>query len=418
MSSQTTQVRNGTTFTVSYPDFPSFTTEPLNFRLIQEQGKHDVIHISYASFDRFYQKALKTGVLMQVVWRNENSKGEFIGHVYDVNMKAQATLKRNIIVKGIGASFRLKEGGSKVWRNKTASEIATAIAKEKKLKPVVTNTPIRFGQQSLSGHTQWEKLQELAGRIGYVCQVIGVELHFHPIDKMIDHFSTVIPTLSYHDNDVNQDAMFEAHTLDMFQSTVGSISELSGQTKKQKVVSGLDPISGKVFSHTSSPSKSGKSIRIAPKEELFKEMLPTRVADTPAVAKAMAEGFAQLARFSVHAEAAAQGNAHIAPYRTVEISGSGDETDGFWVVKRAEHFVTFDGRYTTEFSCMTDGTGANKPNNFRPTTASKIGTRNLLSEMTTGMTTKPTIAKISKKVPLVNQNNAGVNLSSSAWIGI
>jgi phage protein D len=418
MSNQTTQVRNGTTFTVTYPDFPSFTTAPHNFRLIQEQGKHDIIHISYSSFDKFYQKALKTGVLMKVLWKNENSKGEFIGHVYDVNIKAQATTKRNIIVKGIGASFRLKEGGSKVWRNQTASDIAVKIAKEKKLKPVVTPTPIRFGQQSLNGHTLWEKLQELAERIGYVCQVIGVELHFHPIDKMIDHFSTVIPTLSYHDNDVNAEAMFEAHTLDMFHTTVGSMSELSGQTKKDKIVSGLDPITGKLFTHTSSPSKTGKSVRVTTKEELFKEMIPTRVAETPAIAKAMAEGFAQLARFSVHANGVAQGNSYIAPYRTIEISGSGEETDGFWVVKRAEHFCTFDGRYTTEFTCMTDGTGANKPDNFRPTRAGKVGTRNLLSEMSTGMTTKPTVAKISKKVPLVNQSNAGIKLSSSAWIGI
>ena len=418
MTNQTTQVRNGTTFTVSYPDFPSFTTAPHNFRLIQERGKHDVIHVSYSSFDKFYQKGLKTGVLMHVIWKNENSKGEFLGHVYDVNMKAQASMKRNIVVKGIGASFRLKEGGSKVWRNKTASEIATAIAKEKKLKPVVTQTPIRFGQQSLTGHTLWEKLQELAERIGFVCQVIGVELHFHPIDKMIDHFSSVIPVLSYHDNDMNQDAMFEAHTLDMFHTTVGSMSETSGQTKKDKIVTGLDPITGKLFSHTSSPSKTGKNIRISPKEELFKEMIPTRVAETPAIARAMADGFAQLARFSVHAEGYAQGNAHIAPYRTVEISGSGDETDGFWVVKRAEHFCTFDGRYTTEFTCMTDGTGQNKQNNFRPTSAGKIGTRNILSEITTGMTTKPTPAKISKKVPLVKQTDAAVSLSSSAWIGL
>ena len=67
---------------------------------------------------------------------------------------------------------------------------------------------------------------------------------------------------------------------------------------------------------------------------------------------------------------------------------------------------------------MTDGTGKNNTTNFRPTKAGKIGTRNLLSEVTTGMTTKPTTVKISKKVPLVKQSDAGVNLSSSAWIGI
>ena len=418
MDSRTTQVRNSTKFTVTYPDFPSFQASPNSFKLHQEQGKHDVLELSYAGFNSFYQKALKTGVLMKLDWENENSKGQFIGHVYSVSLKAQASMKKNITVKGVGASFRLKEGGSKVWKNKSASEIATLIAKDKKLKPVVTSSPIKFGQQSLTGHTYWEKLQELAGRIGYVCQVIGVELHFHPIDKMIDHFSTSIPVLSHHDKGVNEGMMYEAQTLDMFKTTVGSINELTSQVKKDKIVTGLDPITGKTFSHTSSPSKTGKNVRVKAKEELFKEMIPTRVAESPAVAKAMAEGFAQLARFSVHAEGVAQGDARIAPYRTIDINGTGDETDGNWVVKSAVHYAHFDGRYSVEFTCMTDGTGKNQATGARPAKASKVPTRNLMSEMTTGMTTKPTVAKISKKAPLVNQTDAGLKLSSSMWIGV
>jgi phage protein D len=418
MDSRTTQIRNSTKFSVTYPDFPSFKAVPNSFKLIQEQGHHDVLELSYAGFNSFYQKGLKTGVLMKLNWETENSKSEFIGHVYSVSLKAQSSMKKNIIVKCVGASFRLKDGGSKVWKNKTASEIAEMIAKEKKLKPIVTKTPIRFGQQSLSGHTYWEKLQELAGRIGYVCQVIGIELHFHPIDKMIDHFSTSIPVLSHHDKDVNEDIFFEGQTLDMFKTVVGSINESNKQIKKDKIVSGLDPITGKKFSHTSSPSKTGKNVRVTTKEELFKEMIPTRVADTPAVAKAMAEGFAQLARFSLHAEGVAQGDPRIAPYRTIDINGTGDETDGNWVVKSAVHYAHYDGRYSVEFTCMTDGTGKNKATGARPAKASKIPTRNILSEMTTGMTTTPTVAKISKKVPLVNQTNAGLKLSSSMWIGI
>ena len=413
-----TQVRNNTTFSVNYPDFPSFTLKPNSFKLTQAQGQHDVIELSYSGFNSFYQKALKTGVLMRVEWQNEKSKGEFIGHVYNISLKSQATLKNNTIVKGVGASFRLKEGGSKVWRNKTASEIAYEIAKEKKLKPVVTPTPVRFGQQSLTGHTLWEKLQELAGRIGYVCQVIGVELHFHPIDKMIDHFSTSIPILSNQDARVNEGMFYEAQTLDMFKTTIGSINEANNQIKKDKIVSGLDPITGKLFSHTSSPSKTGTKVRVTGKEELFKEMIPTRVAESPAVAKAMAEGFAQLARFSLHAEGVAQGDARIAPYRTIDINGTGEETDGNWVVKSAVHQAYYDGRYFVEFTCMTDGTGSNNATGSRPAKAGKIPTRNLLSEMTTGMTTKPTVVKISKKAPLVNQTDAGLKLSSSMWIGI
>ena len=418
MSNLTRQYRYGTSFDVLYPDFPSFNKQPLWFELTQEQGKQDVLKLAYTSYDKFYQTALKTGALIKLTWKNQNSQGTFHGHFYDSTHTSQATVERNIMVTAVGASFALKEGGSKMWKNKTASEIAIDIAKKNKLKPIVTSSPIRFGQQSLNGHTYWEKLQELAARIGYVCQVIGVELHFHPIDKMIDHFSTVIPALSFQDAMFNSGHTVDGHTLDKFKSKVGSLSELGAHTKKTKNVSGIDSITGKVFNNTSAPSKVGKNVRKTNAAELFKENIPTRVAESPAVAKAMAEGFAQLARFSLHAEGSAQGNANIAPYKTIEINGTGEVTDGFWVVKKATHFCHVDGRYNVEFTCMTDGTGANKATQFRPSSASVVPTRNLVSEMATGMKTKTTQPKISKKVPLVNQSNAGVKLSSNRWVGV
>ena len=38
---KTTQNRLGTSFTVSYPDFPSFTVTPKSFTLVQETGKQE-----------------------------------------------------------------------------------------------------------------------------------------------------------------------------------------------------------------------------------------------------------------------------------------------------------------------------------------------------------------------------------------
>ena len=412
-----TQNRTGTSFTVTYPDFPNFSMQPRWFKLHQEKGKQDVIEIAYSSFNTFYQQILKTGVLLQVDWSNEKSTGKFTGYVYSTSMTTQATLSRNIIVRGVGASFRLKDGGSKVWKNKTAPEIIAEICKEKNLKAAVTKSTVRFGQQSLVGQTRWEKVQELAERIGFVCQMIGVELHFHPIDTMIDLFSTSIPVLEFADAGVPAGAVYEAHTLDMFKPTTGNLSELSGHSKKLKTVSGIDAITGKTFNHKASPQGVGKKVRKITEDPLFSETIPTRVAETPAVARAMAEGFAQLARFSVHAEGAGQGDSRIAPYRTVEINGTGEATDGFWVITRATHFVHMDGRYTVEFSCMTDGTGKNSANNMRPDRAGLVPTRNVAMEMATGMTTRPTVAKISKQVPIVSNKTYKVNLSTRKWVG-
>jgi len=121
------QNRFGTTFTVTFPDFPTFTPVPQWFRLTQEQGKQDVIELSFSSFDKHFQKALKTGVLFKVQWKTEHAKNEWVGYVYNGDNVTQATLKHNVLLRGIGASFPLKEGGNKIWKNKTAPEIVQEI---------------------------------------------------------------------------------------------------------------------------------------------------------------------------------------------------------------------------------------------------------------------------------------------------
>jgi phage protein D len=412
------QNRVGTTFSVTFPDFPTFNNAPQWVRLHQEAGKQDIVEIAYASFSSFYYKSLKTGVPFKLTWVTEHGKGEFFGYVYDVSMTTQASVRRNVIIRGMGSSFPLKEGGSKIWANKSAPDIVSDICKTFKLKPVVTSHPVKFAQQSMVGHTYWEKVQELAQRIGYVAQVIGTELHFHPVDKMIDRFSTSIPALSFSDGDLNAGAVYEAQTLDKFKPTIGDhLETAAGHTKRDKIVSGIDPVTGKTFSHTASPSKVGKAIRKTGSVPLFKEVIPTRIADSASVAKSMAEGFALLSRFNIGAEAAGQGDPRIAPYRTVEINGTGETSDGFWVVMKATHFITYDGRYTVEFNCVTDGTGDNKSGAFRPTKAGVVGTRNISFESTTSTVSKPSSTKLSSKAAMIKQTQTGFKVTPRRWTG-
>ena len=411
------QNRFGTDFKVEFPDFPNFTLLPRNIRLIQETGKHDILEIAYPSFSSFYYKAIKTGVPVRVTWLNEKGKGEFIGYTYDASMTTQATVSRNVLIRCLGSSFVLKDGGSKIWLNKTASEIVTDIANKFKLKPVVTQSPVRFGQQSMVGHTYWEKIQELAHRIGYVAQVVGTELHFHPMDTMIDKFVTSIPVLTYQDGDINAGSVYEAQTLDKFKPLIGDHVEHGKNNRKNKTVTGVDPVTGKMYTSTSSPNTVGKNLRAVTKDPLFSEVVPTRMSDSPSVAKAMAEAQAQLARWSLPADGAGQGDPRIAPYRTVEINGTGDTSDGFWVITKAEHFMTFDGRYTVTFSCVSDGTGGNKPSAFRPTKATVVPTRNIEHELATAPQNRPTVVKLTGQTPLLNQTNAGFKVTPRRWVG-
>lgn len=414
----TRQLRYGTSYLVDFPDFPSFKVQPKKFRLIQESSKHDILELTFPVINPFFLKSFNTGALVRLKWDTARAKGEFVGHIYSVTTLTQTTQTRDTVITCIGTGFNLKEGGAKVWTNKSASEIVTDIAKTAKLKPIVTSHPIKFSQQSMVGHTYWEKIQELAHRVGYIAHIYGVELHFHPIDKMIDAFISNIPVLSFQDAFWNSGSSLEGQTLDVFKPIVGDIHESNPQTKKDKIISGIDSITGKSYSYSASPLTTGKKLRKAATTPLFQEIIPSRIATSASEAKAMAEAFAQLGKFSVCAEGQAQGDPRISPHKTIEINGTGDYTDGFWVVTKAIHTAFMDGRYTTEFLCMTDGLGENKPDGNRPASAITLsGTRNIPIENVTGIMVKSTPAKISSPTQLINQTTASYKSFPRKWVG-
>jgi hypothetical protein len=409
-----TQNRTGSSVVVKYPDFPSFNVPVYNFQLHQEVGKHDIVEIRYANQRDFYFKALKTGTPVSIVWRNDKTKGEFFGYVHDVSHRSSQALEKFVVVRIIGASFPMKEGGSKIWVNRTAPEIATEIAKKFKLKAIVTSHPLRFSQQSLSGHTYWEKLQELANKIGYVCQVKGTELHFHPLDIMIDKHMSAIPILSMNDNYTHPYSDAVSHTLDIFTPTIGDHFD-TGVSRKIKTVNGVDPVTGKQYSSSSSATMTGKKLRNKTRDPLFSETLPGTTTGNKHAAELIAKANAELSRFSITATGQGQGDPRIAPYRTVHISGTGVNSDGFWIIKKVTHFVTFDNRYNVEFECMTDGTQGNKASSMRPSAAALIPTMDL-SDSGTGTTTRANYTKLTSPAAMISQTDSGFKVTSRRWV--
>lgn len=410
------QNRLGTQFTVTFPDFPTFNEQAKNFNLVQEMGKQDVIEVKFSYQSPFYAKALKTGTLMVVDWVNDSLKGKFTGYVYQVEVKTQKTPDREVIVKGVGASFSLKETDNKIWLNKSATQIVEEIAKKFKLKAKVTSHKTIFSQQSMVNHTYWEKIQELARRIGYVAQVYGTELHFHPLDIMIDQFSTQAPIMSAEDIELPMYASIYQRKLDSFIPAVGDTTALAMFNKREKTISGIDPLSAKPFSSSSSPNK-WKAIRKDTKEPLFKESLSTTISVNQNMAKTLVEGQSKLSKYSVFAEGHGQGDPGIAPYKTIDVRGTGEVTDGYWVITRAEHFVTWYGKYEVVFECMTDGTGKNKATSTRQENASSSPIRNIQFELLSKDVSRPTKTSISAPSAMIKQTDSGFKVTPRRWEG-
>lgn len=378
-------------------------------------GKHDVIEIYYARFSTSLIKAVKTGVPVEISWKNDKVSGKFVGYAVDVSYPTVQKLERGVNILCVGSSYPLKERTSKIWTNKTASDIAIEVAQKFHLKPIVTPSPIRFTQQSLTGHSYWEKLNELAHRIGYGVQVVGAELHFHPIDKMIDQFMTTIPVLSFKDPMKNPSSSYASPTLDYFEPNIGDYNESLDYSRTINTVGGIDPITGKTFTSQSSSNKVGKNLRKNTKDPLFSSIETKVVTGNSAMAKALSDARAQMGRLGIPATGIGQGDPRITPWSTVEVRGTGETSDGFWIVKRVEHFIHVDGRYQVEFTVLSDGIGPNKTSVFRPSNSVGVPVRNIKNELVTANKKKPTSTKLSGATAMITQASGGYKVTPRKW---
>lgn len=413
-----TQSRLSSYYSVSYPDFPSIEIQPNEVVLHQEMGKHDILELRYTLLTPFILKALKTGTPVQLTWKNDKVSGNFFGYTTVVSLPIKYQDYQETKIQCVGTSYPLKETSFKVWTNKTASQIAIELAKKAKLKPMVTPHKTIFTQQSLSGKSYWEKLNELAETIGYGMQVSGTELHFHPIDKMINQFMTTIPVL-YSDNSfVSPFNNFNAPTLDAFEARIGDYLETPGELNRNtNTVTGVDPVTGKVYSSTTSPNKVGKSIRTNTKDPLFLKNKTNIVVNSSAMAKSLSEAASHLGRLSIPGKGKAQGDPRIAPWRTVEIQGTQGGGDGFWVIKKAIHSLYISGEYEVEFECRTDGVGGNKPSAFRPSSAGTVPYRNIQNDMMGNSKNKPSVTTLNSSKTLVSQGASGYKTTPRQWRG-
>jgi len=411
------QNRFTNSFKIIFPDFPGLTKPARSLIINQKIGSHDIVEIYYSTFSSVFFKGIKTGVPVQITWRNDKVTETFFGYTVDVSYTTAQQLDRDLKVTCVGASYPLKDSSSKIWQNKTAPEIAIEISNKFKLKPFVTPSTIRFTQQSLVGQSYWEKLNELATKIGYGVRVTGTELHFHPIDKMVDQFMTTIPIMSFKDPLQNPESNRDAPTLTYFEPVIGDHIESAEFSRSLNIVSGVDPISGKLISYTTSSNQVGKNLRKDTREPLFSTVETKTVVASSAMAKSLSESRAQLGRFTIPADAVGQGDPRISPWRTVEVQGTGATTDGYWIVQKAQHVLHGDGRYLVEFSCMSDGIGPNKSSATRPSFAGPVPIRNISNELLTGAQRRPTSTTLSSTTTLVNQRNAGYKTNPRKWGG-
>lgn len=414
--------RRGTEFSVIFPTFPGLDIMPRRVDLFQQQYSHDVLVLEYVSTSSLWFDNLKTGAPVVFSWKQGNVTETWPGYV-SYTTKVVASQRGNTMeVHCVSSSYVLKERATRVFLDMTIPEAVAKICSEFGLNFVGEQHPVRFEQLAMAGHSYWEWLQEQAKRIGYGVVVVGTDLFFRPLDKLINQGGTDTAILSMQNNDQVVRNKFFDKTLDYFKVLHGDNIE-SEQIRATKTISGVDPITSKLITASSRPDQVGTSVRSNPSDVLFNEPITTQVVHSTLSASAISEGMAHYGRFNIQARVKGQGDPRIKPFFPVFISGTGESTDGYWITKEAHHMFHKIGDYQVELLVTSDGTGITNftPYRFEPQTV--VGVVNM-PEVISDLTSNPTNLTqgahvnsyyLSQKVPIILENSQGYNRTGARW---
>ena len=409
--------RKSTSISVEFPTIPSLTKTPRRADLYQKQNHHDVLVLEYPVPSLLWANTIKTGVPVVFKWSQLGVYNEWVGYVSFVSTTKSVGRQQTMEVHCVSASYPLKQKTNKVFKNKTIPQAVAELVKPYGFSFVGDSHPRKFDQLVISGHSIWEWIQEQAKIIGFAVVVEGTTFYFRKIDSLIDTKSSSAPVLSHFGGELTMGSQAIDRTLDSLTVLRGEHVEGQEVSRTNKVVGGVDPISGKVFKSKKTPGKSGKALRANTNDVLFDEYQTGQVVNSHTAALSMAAGAATAARMTMPAKIVGQGDPRIRPFSPVFITGTGEYTDGYWIIKEVHHMFHKIGEYQIEAVIATDGIGRNKATAMRKDPNSFVGTVDLNAALLSkkhGRAIKQG-TRLEVKSPIIKQGTQGFNKAPARW---
>lgn len=366
--------RRSTSTKVVFPTVPSLTASPIRMILRQVQGHHDILTLEFPTVSNRWFNTLTTGIPIHFYWTQNRVRKDWYGYVSHVSKEVMSQRENTMQIVCVSSSFVLKERATRVFSNTTVTDAIKKIAKEFEFNLVIDDHPRIFNQLTMSGHSYWEWIQEQAKKIGYVAYVDEMTLHFRPIDKVIDTTIKSCPVLSIYSPQVPYAANLLDGTLDYIKVIKGEHVESPNSLRSIKKVSGIDPFTGEIVSAKSNPNTVGFNLRSNSSEPLFNEYRYDNVVDSAKSAEYSAKASAELGRFNIPAEITGQGDCRLYPFKSFYVDRTGDQTDGFWIVKSITHAFGKNGQYSMDMRAVTDGLNKSPVTTYRPSVGSLVGT--------------------------------------------
>jgi phage protein D len=405
--------REHNSFSVEFPDYPTFGFSADNMTLEQKINTHDVLTLEFTNFNVAMLKGLKTQSPVIVNWRTSNKiRGTFYGVVYAIQRTHAVQSSKEVEIICMGLTFPMKQSRSGVLTNKTISEVVSIVAKRNGLKAVVSGHPVRYSQITQQGESDWEFLQRLAEDSGYTIAIKEKTLLFRTIDEIVSESIGGMPILYQEQTFMPKFSSFEEQTLDKFTPLYGEYLESPDLPNNSfKITRGVDPIKALSFTSTESP-KNKQQVRKSKPEPIFNQELTKVVSNTAEVSQSSAKAKAAKARFNLPANFKSQGDPRILPNSLVEVRGIMGDADGYWLVQKVTHYLNVNGVYQCKGTLLSDGKDQNFRQKAQTNSQADAPSVNIQAKLKNQSATKK---KPSYKKPTILFTNGKATTSTGKW---
>jgi phage protein D len=412
--------RRDTKFQVVYPTIPSITQTPRSIVIHQKQYQHDVLVLSYLTTSNLWAETLKTGVPIKVSWTQGGFAKEWYGYVSFVSKtNAPQQREQHMDIHCIGSSFPLKERVNRVFTNTTIPEAVATIAAENGFNFIGDKEARRFSQLNIVGHSYWEWIVEQAKKIGFVFFVDGTDLYFKSLDSYLDSGMYSLPLFQTSQQGTVYNSQLLDTTLDSIVVLQGEYLEDTENIRAEKFTGGVDPVTAQPYISSSNPIDVGTNLRTNVSDVFFKDYRSDQVTESNAATLSSSSGASTLARLNMPAKIKGQGDPRIRPFTPIQVLGTGEYTDGYWVVKNVTHVIKRDDNYNVEMDVVTDGTGSNTTSSFRGQQSSTMSTVNIPKMVSESATlenfSKKTTPVLNQVSPVIVPTSQGYRRTPAYW---
>lgn len=298
-------------------------------------SRHDLMFIR-VEYTRTYPNIanLRTwadGARVMVVWGRRPDLNVWYGYVNHSEIRSDAdsgSRAQQVTYVCIGTSAGLNADKTRTWKQVSPTYIAKALAREQRMRCVVTGTDWVFDYEVQAGESDFHFLARLADKVGMRFWCSGGTLYLiDPAVALYGSAKVAVPQYVFDKRLDNQDTLRDFR---LFQG-----ENLPGAVVANRAIYGIDQSSGNPFVAVSSPSPASGVTYVNSQ----------RPVTSYQEAQRLVTNWRDLSQFWVAGKAQVFGSTLLYPGKLVFLSGQGlmDGMGGYWLVTSARHLLKVSG---------------------------------------------------------------------------